>query len=42
MDFQKFLNLTTCVKRKILKIARVSAIFLAEIRALCYTLFRFN
>lgn len=42
VDFQNFLNLTTCVNRKKLKIARISAVFLAEIWVLCYTLFRFN
>ena len=42
MDFQNFLNLTTCVNRKKLKIARISAAFLAEIWVLCPPLFRFN
>ena len=42
VDFQKFLNLTTNAKRKILKITRISAVFLAEIRVLCYSLFRFK
>ena len=31
VDFRNFLNLTTCAKRKNLKIARISAVFLAEI-----------
>ena len=42
VDFRNFLNLTTCAKRKNLKIARISAVFLAEIWVLCYILFRLN